>query len=610
MGKGKRIRETREQQISKQPAPNLTLIKAQTIAQSIVGIAKAYYAPDGRLTISLSRETRRADLELLTSELAKVRIQACYSYPKTQRNDGLTVAAEPVVEDHINVINKSTPTVQVDIDVDKLVELKSKYDYSVKFDDYSMIMNLPFDDIRFNIAGYHNYNGRVILNKRKIDQSIKEINQSHKTWGSNIVGYAILYDNEQNPDEWVIGVPIHMYRTYKTNSGICYQLSFSISTDGIFAVSNDYEVRKKFRYTIIESTTIYTPDLFNGITTVWNAIVRAITDPEMKDQWHTEQFTNENGSILTKYTNTTPVIETPNGMNMMNPIKHKMFIEKIDASHTQSEIITTKEKFIEIVNKYTDDNILLENEVDVYMKSPYEDFILAVDEKRYRIIIDKEKIKSVNKPYMYNRKYSEPVGMIIADSNEYPEYTIFGVLSFEKFLNQLNVFKLTLNAMIGLSIYEHDQQKLDEFQKNIHPDFGIKDTTEILTFITLVPCIIKALNDPEIKEIWETKEINISDDPHSARLVSDKKPLENIKRIYMCEHKHTDRVLERHTDKWYVKGHEVHRKNGKVFFRKGHYKGPGRDDKDNKPEPRKMVLNTFGNTLDKEDLDNFFNMLK
>ena len=78
----------------------------------------------------------------------------------------------------------------------------------------------------------------------------------------------------------------------------------------------------------------------------------------------------------------------------------------------------------------------------------------------------------------------------------------------------------------------------------------------------------------------------------------------------MCEHQSTGRELERHTDKWYVRGHEVHKKNGKVYFRKGHYKGPGRDDKDSKPEPRKMVLNTFGNSLDKEDLDEFYNLLK
>lgn len=604
MGKGKRIRE---QKMSKQNPPDPMLLKAQTIAQSIVGLSNAHYTRDGRLTINISRETRRDNLQLLTSELAKVGITANYAYPKTHRN-GLIVAAEPVTEDHIDDINQSTSTVQVDIDVDKLMELKSKYEYSIKFDDYSLIMTLPFDDIRFSVAGSHNYHGRIILNKDEINQSIKDLDQSHKVWGPNIIGYAILYDNETNPDEWIIGAPIHMCRTYKNNKGISYQLYVSV-TDGIFAVSNDYEVRKKFRYTIIESTTIYTPELFKGMTGVWNAIVRAITDPDMKDQWHTEQVTNKDGSILTKYTNIGS-IKNPNGVMLMNPIKHKSFIEKIDASYTQSEIITTKEKFIEIVNKYTTGDILSENEVDVYMKSPYDDFILAVDEKCYRIIIDKEKIKSVTKPYMYNRNYSEPVGMIIADSNEYPEYTIFGVLSFEKFLGNSDVFKLTINAKLGLSIYEHDESKLNEFQKSVQPNFGIKDSTEILSFITLLPTIIKALNDPEVKEIWDTQEINISDDPHSTRLVSDKKPLENIKRIYMCEHQPVGRELERHTDKWYVRGHEVHRKNGKVFFRKGHYKGPGREDPNNKPEPRKRVINTFGNSLDKEDLDEFYNLLK
>ena len=106
-------------------------------------------------------------------------------------------------------------------------------------------------------------------------------------------------------------------------------------TDGIFAVSNDYEVRRKFRFNMIEyGSAKYSPDLLKGMLNVWNTIVRAISDPEMKDQWNVEQFTNENSSILTKYTQIgleepPRTMETPGvGMSVVDSTIHKQFIEK------------------------------------------------------------------------------------------------------------------------------------------------------------------------------------------------------------------------------------------------------------------------------------------
>jgi hypothetical protein len=612
MGKGSRLRkqkmskETELTNAKKDPK----ILKANVISQCIVDESNAYYTPDGKLMINMSRETSRADLNRLTTELAKVGINPEFSYHNIQRGE-IIVAAEPLAEDYIDDINASVSTAEVNIDVDKLIELKNKYDYSIKFDDVSLIMNLPFDDITINVTGPRKYKERIIVNKTEIQHAIKEINRGNKVWGTKIVGYAILYDNGINPDEWVIGVPIRLYKSYKTKKGICYQLSVNIA-DGIFAVSNDYEIRKKFRFNMIEyMSTKYSPQLLKGMTLIWNSLVRAISDPEMKDQWNVEQFTNKNGSILTKYTQI-DLEESPRTneslikLRLMDLTTHKQFIEKIDDSNPQSEIVTTGEKLGEIIEKRKYD--LFENEVDIYMKSPFDDFIVTKDDEQYRVILYKEKIKSVTKPYMYNRRFSEPVGIIMGNSYEYSDYKIFGVLVFEKFLGSSDVFKLTINPYIGLSTYEHDETKINEFQKIVKTGSrGVKDTTTLIAFITLLMTIIKALNDPEIKEIWETEAVKISDNPDLKKCYS-KRPLENIKRIYMCEHTHVDREIERHTDKWFVRGHEVHKKNGKTYFRRGYYKGPARLD-DKIIEPRKRTLDTVCNDV-KKDLDDFYNLLK
>lgn len=612
MGKGSRLRK---QKMSKEAEltnakQDPKILKANVISQCMVDESNAYYTPDGKLMINMSRETSRADLNRLKTELAKVGINPEFSYHNIQRGE-IIVAAEPLAEDYIDDINASVSTAEVNIDVDKLIELKNKYDYSIKFDDVSLIMNLPFDDITINVTGPRKYKERIIVNKTEIQHATKEINRGNKVWGTKIVGYAILYDNGINPDEWVIGVPIRLYKSYKTKKGICYQLSVNIA-DGIFAVSNDYEIRKKFRFNMIEYlSTKYSPQLLKGMTLIWNSLVRAISDPEMKDQWNVEQFTNKNGSILTKYTQI-DLEESPRTneglikLRLMDLTTHKQFIEKIDDSNPQSEIVTTGEKLGEIIEKRKYD--LFENEVDIYMKSPFDDFIVTKDDEQYRVILYKEKIKSVTKPYMYNRRFSEPVGIIMGNSYEYSDYKIFGVLVFEKFLGSSDVFKLTINPYIGLSTYEHDETKINEFQKIVKTGSrGVKDTTTLIAFITLLMTIIKALNDPEIKEIWETEAVKISDNPDLKKCYS-KRPLENIKRIYMCEHTHVDREIERHTDKWFVRGHEVHKKNGKTYFRRGYYKGPARLD-DKIIEPRKRTLDTVCNDV-KKDLDDFYNLLK
>jgi hypothetical protein len=614
MGKGSRLRK---QKMSKEAEltnakQDPKILKANVISQCIVDESNAYYTPDGKLMINMSRETSRADLNRLTTELAKVGINPEFSYHNIQRGE-IIVAPEPLAEDYIDDINASVSTAEVNIDVDKLIELKNKYDYSIKFDDASLIMNLPFDDITINVTGPRKYKERIIVNKTEIQHAIKEINRGNKVWGTKIVGYAILYDNGINPDEWVIGVPIHLYKSYKTKKGICYQLAVNIA-DGIFAVSNDYEIRKKFRFYMIEYLVDkYPPQLLKGMTLIWNSLVRAISDPEMKDQWNVEQFTNKNGSILTKYTQIgleepSRTMETPgDGTSDMDSTIHKLFIEKIDDSNPQSEIIASGEKLSEIIKKQDID--LFENEVDTYMKSPYDDFIMTMDDNsHYRVILYKEEIKSVTEPYMYNRRYSKPVGIIMAESHEYSDCTIFGVLSFEKFLDRLDVFKLTINPYIGLSIYDHDETKINEFQKIIQTGSGgVNDTTIFLTFITILPTVIKALNNPEIKEIWETEDVKIGDNSDLKKYYT-KRPLENIKRVYMCEHAHIDREIEHHTDKWFVRGHEVHMKNGTTYFRRGYYKGPARLD-DRIIEPRKRTLNTVCDDV-KKDLDDFYNLLK
>ena len=410
MGKGKRIREQRK---IKATENTLDLSKTSTLEmlgnirdtkqQELVTLIVAKHIKEhfnvvhtshGGFDIELSYDTRREDLDKLIDSLNSVGIsEVIFSYPNVS-GDNFSIEAEAVSVDYIDDINDSVPKADIIISKDKFSEINNKYGYTPKYDGYDMIKKLAYDDIIFTLSDW-DFKVRVIVNMESVINEIKYMKQHNETWSMMIVGYIIMYDNNvsDDPDEWVVAMPIHIYESFRTRKQRYYQFIAS-ENDGIFSISDKFEVRKRFRHNMLRfGSDRYNITSFNQMLLVWENIA-------------------------------------------------------------------------------------------------------------------------------------------------------------------------------------------------------------------------KALNDPEIKEIWETKEIKISSDPSLKRYSSNKKPLENIKRIYMCEHQSTGREIERHTDKWYVRGHEVHRKNGKVFFRKGHYKGPGRDDKDNKPEPRKMVLNTFGNSLDKEDLDDFYNLLK
>lgn len=410
MGKGKRIREQRK---IKATENTLDLSKTSTLEmlgnirdtkqQELVTLIVAKYIKDhfdvshtpyGGYNIELSYDTRRDDMDNLLDALQSAGIsEVTFSYPNVSGNN-FCIEVESVSEDYIDDINDSVPKADIIISEDKLSELNNKYGFTPKYDGYDMVTRLSYDDLIFASSNW-DFKIRVIVNIESTKNEIQYMKQHNETWSRMIVGYIIIYDNmvSEDPDEWDVAMPIHIYESFRTRKQRYYQFIAS-EDDGIFSISDKFEVRRKFRHNMIQfGSDRYTITSFNQMLLMWENIA-------------------------------------------------------------------------------------------------------------------------------------------------------------------------------------------------------------------------KALNDPEIKEIWETKEIKISNDPSIKRYSSNKKPLENIKRIYMCEHQSTGREIERHTDKWYVRGHEVHRKNGKVFFRKGYYKGPGRDDKDTKPEPRKRVINTFGNTLDKEDLDEFYNLIK
>lgn len=120
-----------------------------------------------------------------------------------------------------------------------------------------------------------------------------------------------------------------------------------------------------------------------------------------------------------------------------------------------------------------------------------------------------------------------------------------------------------------------------------------------------------ALNNPEIREIWETntQEQNKTDKP--SIYMYNNQPLRNIKRIYMCEPHHTGREITRHTDKWLVREHKAHSKYGKEFTRKEHYKGPKAKDDTVQAQTRKHTVDTYDNSnIDRDDLKEFFEQLK
>ena len=70
----------------------------------------------------------------------------------------------------------------------------------------------------------------------------------------------------------------------------------------------------------------------------------------------------------------------------------------------------------------------------------------------------------------------------------------------------------------------------------------------------------------------------------------DKPRINNVKVrhvIYIGDPNTIKKKITRHTDCWYVRGCVVHRKDGKTYFRRGHYKGPKRDD----PHARRRTKN-------------------
>lgn len=120
-----------------------------------------------------------------------------------------------------------------------------------------------------------------------------------------------------------------------------------------------------------------------------------------------------------------------------------------------------------------------------------------------------------------------------------------------------------------------------------------------------------ALNNPEIREIWETntREQNATDKP--SVYMYNNQPLRNIKRIYMCEHNFSGREITRRTDKWLVREHKAHSKYGKEFTRKEHYKGPKAKDDNVKVEPRKRKVDTYDQSnIDRDKISEFMSMLK
>ena len=120
-----------------------------------------------------------------------------------------------------------------------------------------------------------------------------------------------------------------------------------------------------------------------------------------------------------------------------------------------------------------------------------------------------------------------------------------------------------------------------------------------------------ALNNPEVREIWETNTQEQNKTNKQAIYMYNNQPLRNIKRIYMCEPHHTGRELTRHTDKWLVREHKAHSKYGKEFTRKEHYKGPKAKDNTVEAQPRKRTVDTYDNSnIDRDDLKEFFEQLK
>jgi hypothetical protein len=318
-------------------------------------------------------------------------------------------------------------------------------------------------------------------------------------------------------------------------------------------------------------------------------------------------------------------VESPWGISIATEFDTELMLEEINKSDPKVAIEITDKKLIGICKRFGIVGGRL-NPFDVLNNLPYDDMIIDMysAEKQdtkvgIRVIIDKSSIPSEKMVKKYHHGHSIGYFLIMSRSEKDPEEYYVGMRLQIENVNKRSIFTVdhtngTFRVSDDPALRKEYRDKLfdcDESVKDRFVDSNGNNLEELAQrSIAIWTSIVTGLKNPEIREIWETRSREYSESNKPSTYVYNSKPLENIKRIYMCEPHHTGREITRHTDKWYVREHIAHSKYGKEFIRKGHYKGPKAKDESSKVEPRKRSVETWDTSkIDRDQYAKFMALL-
>jgi hypothetical protein len=319
-------------------------------------------------------------------------------------------------------------------------------------------------------------------------------------------------------------------------------------------------------------------------------------------------------------------VESPWGISLATEFDTELMLEEINASDPKIVIETTDQKLIEVCTRFR----IIAHKVsplDTLRNLPYDDMIIDLHSSKVekasmglRVIIDKSSIPSEKEAKKYK---CHNIGYLLVESStEHDDERYYVGMRLSIIYTKQKKLSFSLSHTDGTFRVTDDPVLRKEYRDKVfNCDESVKErfidkdgnNIEALMFksINIWVAVVTALKNPEIREIWETKSREYSKNTTPSPYVYNSKPLENIKRIYMCEPHHTGRELTRHTDKWYVREHIAHSKYGKEYVRRGHYKGPKAKDDAVKAQPRKHTVDTYDNSnIDRDDLKEFFEQLK
>ena len=320
-----------------------------------------------------------------------------------------------------------------------------------------------------------------------------------------------------------------------------------------------------------------------------------------------------------------PPIRTrcPMGFDIYSEYYSERLIEEMLKNRKPKVLIDTNIPIMRDLDSHFRENKENANFLYYFENLPYDDMLINIKDPsndtaiHIRMIVEKKKYLD-NKDDIESGVF-EPfdfgimsVSFYSGSECIYPETATTVGLVFDKEKDILHpVFSGFFLVNISREYRKLFRDRFIDHADEIDDTISLKLVNAMMGAIDSWCTCVFALNNPEIREIWETNTREQNETDKSSIYMYNNQPLRNIKRIYMCKHNFSEREITRHTDKWLVREHKAHSKYGKEFIRKEHYKGPKAKDDNVKVEPRKRKVDTYDKSnIDRDKISAFMSMLK